>query len=189
MNTRFRKETAVLLAVGAVLVGCATGSTTQTAGSGSGTASATAATAQPTTSVTQTPTGSPAASAPVLADGRYPARIVAIDAARRVVTVDVVQLFMGKAAASAAAADHATEVPPPNDYWIRNTSPLLRRYYVTSTAPITVNDLGAVITQSATKNVAVSLSWLAKVNHLSDSVFWVTVEHQVVTRIAEQYLP
>jgi hypothetical protein len=38
------------------------------------------------------------------------------------VTIDVVQFFFGDAATEAARADHATDVPPPNDYWIRRAS-------------------------------------------------------------------
>jgi hypothetical protein len=108
---------------------------------------------------------------------------------RRLVTVDVVQLFLGKAAAAAAAQDHASEVPPPNDVWIRNQSHLRRTLPVASTAPITVNGLGAPITHSAVKNLPVSLAKLGQLPHVEDGIFWLTVRHGVVTVIAEQYLP
>lgn len=107
---------------------------------------------------------------------------------RRIV-VDVVQLFTGKAAASAAAADHSSEVPPPNDYWIRNTSAALRTLNVTADASVTVNVLGAEESGSATQNIRWSLAKLAAAKQLKDSLFWVTVSHGRVTRIAEQYLP
>ena len=129
------------------------------------------------------------ATVPVLADGRYAARLVAVDSHRRLVTVDVVQFFLGKAAATAAAQDHAAEVPPPNDVWIRNTSHKLRALHVTSTAPITVNVMGAAITGSAVKDLHVTLKQLGGFAHLDAGVFWLTVRHGVVTRIAEQYLP
>jgi len=112
-----------------------------------------------------------------------------VNAHRRLVTVDVVQLFLGKAAATAAAQDHAAEVPPPNDVWIRNTSHKLRTLHVTSRAPITVNVMGAVITGSAVKNLPVTLARLGGFPHLDFGIFWLTVRHGVVTRIAEQYLP
>jgi hypothetical protein len=38
------------------------------------------------------------------------------------VTIDVVQFFFGDAATEAARADHATDVPPPNDYWIATST-------------------------------------------------------------------
>jgi hypothetical protein len=97
--------------------------------------------------------------------------------------------FLGKAAATAAAQDHAERVPPPNDVWIRNQSHLLRTVSVTDTAPITVNDLGAVITHSSVKNLQVTLARLGQFPDLDDGIFWLTVRHGVVTQIAEQYLP
>ena len=152
-----------------------------------GSATATAPAPSPTSSSTVTST--PRATILGMADGRYAANITAVDSHRRLVTVDVVQLFLGKAAATAAAQDHAEKVPPPNDVWIRNQSHLLRTLSVTSTAPITVNDLGAVITHSAVKNLGVTLARLAQFPDLNGSVFWLTVQHGVVTRIAEQYIP
>jgi hypothetical protein len=124
-----------------------------------------------------------------MADGRYAARITAVDSRGRLVTFDVVQLFLGKAAATAAAQDHAERIPPPNDVWIRNQSHLLRTLFVTYTAPITVNDLGAVITHSSVKNLQVTLARLGQFPDLNGGIFWLTVRHGVVTQIAEQYLP
>ena len=57
-----------------------------------------------------------------MADGRYTARITTVSSRRRLVTIDVIQLFLGKAATTAAAQDHISEVPPPNDVWIRNVA-------------------------------------------------------------------
>ncbi|HYO18197.1 MAG TPA: hypothetical protein VES02_05975, partial [Dermatophilaceae bacterium] len=131
----------------------------------------------------------PRTTIPRMADGRYAARITAVSSRRRLVTVDVVQFFFGEAAAAAAAQDHASEVPPPNDYWIRNQSHLLRTLSVTSTAPITVNTMGASITHSATKDLHVTLAKLGQFPHLDAGIFWLTVRHGVVTRIAEQYRP
>ncbi|HEY5248604.1 MAG TPA: hypothetical protein VIJ15_09185 [Dermatophilaceae bacterium] len=103
-------------------------------------------------------------------------------------TIDAVQLFLGKAAATAAAQDHADEVPPPNDVWIRNESHLLRTLRVTTTAPITVN-ASADITHSAVQDLQVTLTRLGEFPDLNAGVFWLGVEHGVVTRITEQYLP
>jgi hypothetical protein len=124
-----------------------------------------------------------------MADGRYAAHITAVRSQRRLVTIDVVQFFLGKAAATAAAQDHASEVPPPNDVWIRNQSHLLRTLPVASTAPITVNVLGAPVTHSAVKNLPVTLTRLGQFPDVGHGIFWLTVQHGVVTRIAEQYLP
>lgn len=124
-----------------------------------------------------------------MADGRYAARITAVNSPRRLVTFDVIQLFLGKAAATAAAQDHATEVPPPNDVWIRNVSHLLRTLPVASGAPITVNVLSAPMTGDATKSVPVTLTRLGQFKDLKTGAFWLTVRGGVVTRIVEQYLP
>jgi hypothetical protein len=122
-------------------------------------------------------------------DGRYAARITAVSSPRRLVTFDVVQLFLGKAAATAAAQDHAPEVPPPNDVWIRNVSHRLRTLPVAAAAPITVNVLSAPITGDSTKNLPVTLARLGRFKDLEMGVFWLTVRRDVVTGIAEQYLP
>jgi len=124
-----------------------------------------------------------------IADGRYAARITTVSSRRRLVTFDVIQLFLGEAATIAAAQDHAPEVPPPNDVWIRNVSHRLRTLPVASAAPITLNVLSSPITGSSTKNLSVSLTRLGQFRDLEAGVFWLTVRHGVVTRITEQYLP
>jgi hypothetical protein len=124
-----------------------------------------------------------------LEDGRYAARITDVDPAARTVTVDVVQLFLGKDAARAAAEDHAAEVPPPNDVWIRNQSSRLRTLSVAPAARITVNVHGADESGSSVKDTSISFDKLAQVRDLASGVFWLTVKDGVVTRVAEQYLP
>jgi spore germination protein GerM len=124
-----------------------------------------------------------------LADGRYPVLVKSVDAAHRTMLVDVVEFFTGAAAARAAAQDHAPDVPPPNDYWIRNSSTQLRRLPIAPGAVITVNTLGASWSGSAVKNVRVTLSRLAALKGLDGSLFWITLDHGQVTRIAQQYLP
>ncbi|HET9654740.1 MAG TPA: GerMN domain-containing protein [Kineosporiaceae bacterium] len=124
-----------------------------------------------------------------LADGRYPARIRSVRAGARQVGVDVVQFFTGPQAAKAAAEDHSSEVPPPNDYWLRNASTDVRQLPVTSNATITVNVLAADQSHDPTHDVAKTLQQLGAYQHLGDALFWVTVDKGRVTRIAEQYLP
>ena len=124
-----------------------------------------------------------------LADGRHAVRITGVAPAARRVTVDVVQIFFGDAAARAAAQDGAAEVPPPNDVWIRDTSPQLRTLAVTPEAAITVNVHGATGSGSSTRDVPRTLPQLAATANLRDGVFWVTVADGQVVRIAEQYLP
>jgi len=192
MSTFGVARLSVWLAAGVLaVVACdsSTGAAPTSSPSPTGGSPSTVSSAPQSPSASTSPTSSTSSNGDALADGRYAARITGVDVRRGMVTFDVVQFFTGKAAASAAAADHAAEVPPPNDYWIRNSSRALRTLYVSSTAPITVNVLGADITGNATKNLPVSLSRLAGFPGLSNGLFWLTSEHQVVTRIAEQYLP
>jgi len=199
MNATVSTVTGLMAIAASLLAGCASTSgssppsPSQVQASTAPTSAQTPATVSPsvTSSPTPTPTPSstPVATVPGLADGRYAARITALDSPRRRVTIDVVQLFLGKAAAAAAAHDHAAEVPPPNDVWIRNESHLLRTLPVRPTAPITVNVLSAEITHSAVKNLPVSLTRLGEFPDLDAGVFWLEVEHGVVTRINEQFLP
>ena len=62
-----------------------------------------------------------------------------VDPAVGAVTVDVIQFLTDGDAAARAAGEDGAEVPPPNDYYIRNTSSRLRILRVASGAPITVN--------------------------------------------------
>ena len=128
-------------------------------------------------------------SAPVLADGRYAVRITGVDPAARRITVDVVEIFFGADADRAAREDHAAEVPPPNDVWIRNTNPQLRSLPVAQDAPITVNVHGAAESGSATRNIPWTLDQLSAASHSAHGVFWVTVHNGQAIRITEQYLP
>jgi hypothetical protein len=141
------------------------------------------------TSPTSTRAGTTGAASPDLADGRHAARITRVDAAGGQITVDVVRLFLGDAAARAAQQDGSEEIPPPNDVWIRNTRSALRTLPVAPAAPITVNVHGAAESGSATKNIVKTLAELADIDGLEHGIFWLTVADGQVTRIAEQYLP
>jgi hypothetical protein len=159
-------------------------------------ASAPPATAPPPASAPVSPavptaTALSAAATPVtdLADGRHPAIIRRVDTVRRRLTVDVIQFFIGEEAATAAREDHAPEVPPPNDIWIRNVNTRLRTLPLEPTATIIVNVHGADRTGSTVEDIQISLAQLARVERLGDGVFWLTLAKGRVTRVAEQYLP
>ncbi len=103
--------------------------------------------------------------------------------------VDLVQFFTGAAAAKAAAEDGSTNVPPPNDYWIRNGNRRLRELDVMADARVTVNVFGAEESGNTNQDIPWTLTKLAAVEGLADGLFWVTVRDGEVVRIAEQYLP
>jgi hypothetical protein len=125
----------------------------------------------------------------VLADGRHPVIIKTVDADRRQITFDLIQFYQGDEATREAAKDHQ-ESPPPNDSYIRNANPKLRTLPVTATATITTNTLTAGYTGSATTNVRVPLDRLGIVLPRGGAgPFWITVRHDQVVKIAQQYLP
>jgi len=171
--------------------GCSTGQQKPAAAPPTTAASipATPATTPPSTDPTTGSAAGDRADGTDLRDGRYPALVRRVDAAGRRITVDVVQLYFGAAAARAALADHASEVPPPNDYWIRNVSTRLRTLPVAPGAHITVNVHGALESGNSTTDVRKTLDQLAGIEHLDTGVFWLTLSGGRVTRIAEQYLP
>jgi hypothetical protein len=131
----------------------------------------------------------PARSDSSLADGRHPARITAVDPSGEHVTIDVVQFFFGDAATEAARADGSTDLPPPNDHWIRNDNPRLRTLPVAADAPVTVNILSSDETGDSQTNSTISLSKLASYGDVRGSLFWVTTRDGAVTGIAQQWMP
>jgi hypothetical protein len=184
--------TAFVFAAAVAVTGCTAHSTAGHRG---------AAPAAPVAAAPTTPPASPAANAPatntdattsqpvVLVDGRHPVIIKTVDPDRRRITFDLIQFYQGDDATSEAAKDHQ-ESPPPNDYYIRNANPRLRTLPVRSDATITTNTLTAGYTGSATKNVQVPLDRLAIVlPHGGAGPFWITVRHDQVVKIAEQYVP
>ena len=140
----------------------------------------------PTSPVVQTPTttGGPTTTEPVvLADGRHPVLLKSIDPDRGKVTFDLIQYFHGDQATIEAAKDHQ-ESPPPNDYFIRNVNPKLRTLPVGADATITANQIAG-----SNQDVPVSLAKLATLTHERSPVFWITVRHDQVLKIGEQWVP
>jgi hypothetical protein len=124
-----------------------------------------------------------------LTDGRHPARITAVHADAEQVTIDVVQFFFGEAATEAARADGSTDLPPPNDHWIRNVNPALRTLPVAPHAPVTVNILSSDETGDSQTNSTISLSKLASYGDITGALFWVTTRDGDVTGVAQQWMP
>jgi hypothetical protein len=149
-----------------------------------------AATAVPPATKAPAPAGGTTDGQPaMLGNGRHPVIIKNVDPDQRTITFDLIQLYWGDDAAREAAKDHQ-ESPPPNDYYIRNVNPRLRTMPVRTDAPITCNTLTAGYTGSATKNVRLPLDRLAIVlPHDGGGLFWITVRHDHVVKIAEQYVP
>jgi hypothetical protein len=137
-------------------------------------------------SAAETPTGAGGATSSepvVLADGRHPVLLKAIDPDRGTVTFDLVQYFRDEAATTEAAKDHQ-ESPPPNDSYMRNVNPRLRTLPVGADAAITANQLAG-----SNENVPVSLGRLASLTRAGSGVFWLTVRDDQIVQIGEQWSP
>lgn len=143
-------------------------------------------TATPSATSRPTPSAEPTGA---IADGRHPVYLTGIDLDADTITVDVVQFFTGSAATQAATEDRAPEVPPPNDYWVRNRNSLVRTLSLAPDATITVNTLAAQETGNSRKDLAVPLRKLAAYPDVKGQLFWLTVSGGTVTVLAEQYLP
>jgi hypothetical protein len=143
--------------------------------------------ALPTRPVLETPTttlGGPTNLEPVvLADGRHPVLLKAIDPGRGTVTFDLIQYFHGDQATIEAAKDHQ-ESPPPNDSYSRNLNPKLRTLAVRADATITANQLAA-----SNQDLPVSLTRLASLTRAGSGMFWITVRGDQVVQIGEQWSP
>ena len=120
-----------------------------------------------------------------LADGRHPARITAVLPRGEQVTIDVVQFFQGDAATEAARADGSTDLPPPNDYWIRNVNPRLRTLPIAPDAEVWIN---AQSPSGETYSHAISLSELASYGDTRGALFWVTTRDGAVTGICQYWM-
>jgi hypothetical protein len=119
----------------------------------------------------------------VLADGRHPVYLKTVDPDRQAITFDLIQFFTGDAATKAAAED-GEESPPPNDYYIRNVNSKLRTLPVRADATITANQIAG-----SNQDVPVTLAKLATLTHEHSAVFWITVGHDQVMKIGEQWVP
>ena len=119
----------------------------------------------------------------VLADGRHPVLLKAIDPDRGTVTFDLVQFFRDDEAAREAAKDHQ-ESPPPNDSYMRNVNPRLRTLPVGAGASITANQLAG-----SNEDIPVSLSRLASLTRAGSGVFWITVRGGQIVQVSEQWSP
>ncbi len=125
-----------------------------------------------------------------------PAVVVAVasgsDAGATWLSVDYVQFLTGPEA-SAAAAAHGDEVPPPNDYYIVNDNPLLREFPIEpgiTVRPVMHTD-GTVTPEGYDMPLD---DWLAALagpsgDLMRSSVYWLTITDGVITALEQQYVP
>jgi hypothetical protein len=126
----------------------------------------------------------PQGSAP-LADGHYFGYVTKVDARAATFLYDVAQLFTG-AAAVQAAKDDGGESPPPNDYWIRNQSSLVRPMPLATDAALCV----PTDTNRPTSNNKVDLARFARVAADGEPLpAWIDVHNGAVERVEQQFFP
>jgi hypothetical protein len=145
----------------------------------------------PAAPVAAGPSASPASKAPtggatsteamVLADGRHPVLLKAIDAGRGTVTFDLVQVFRDEEATREAAKDH---LEADNDSYTRNVNPRLRTLPVGAGASITANQLAG-----SNQDIPVTLAKLSSLTRAGSGVFWITVRGGQIVQVAEQWSP
>jgi hypothetical protein len=200
-GTVIAASVALILLVGAAAIGVVVA----TRGDGDGVdRSPTAASTEPsvapsTTSAdgraatTAPPPTSPAAGL-VLEDGRHPVYLTGIDVAGRSVQFDLIQFLMGDEAIAAWDEAHPDDPGgPPNDYYIINDNPRLRRLPVADDVVVTVLDWNGgfqpLVVAFADLPTELAAGRIPYKDRLDASPFWLTVDGGTVTAIEEQFIP
>jgi hypothetical protein len=131
---------------------------------------------------------------PVLEDGRHPVYLTDIDTAARTVEFDLIQFLTGDEATAAYIEDHPDDPGgPPNDYYIVNDNPRLRRLSVAENIQVTVLDweggFKPQVIAFADLPAQLAADLVPDDDRIWPSPFWLTVNDDTVTAIEEQYIP
>jgi len=122
--------------------------------------------------------------AATLPDGQWFGRLVAVDTTGGTIDFDLECFFTGAAANAAAAADGQTEIPVPDDVYIRNESTTVRTQHAVSDVAVGVlNGGGNATTFEPTTN------GLATAGPLVDRPVWLEVQDGWVIAIQQQFFP
>ncbi len=147
------------------------------------------ATSEATPTASEEPSATPTSKTTVVVQFTFIRQVIQSPGTPRLLA-DYAQMLTGDEAAAAATA-HGNESPPPNDYYIVNDNPRLRRLDVDPDAEVrlttktngTVEVGGYAITLSQFADI------FASTQAVRDAPFWLTITADVVTGIKEQYLP
>jgi hypothetical protein len=131
---------------------------------------------------------------PVLEDGRHPVYLTDIDKADRTVEFDLIQFLTGDEATAAYIEDNPDDPGgPPNDYYIVNDNPRLRRLSVAENVEATVLDweggFKPQVIAFADLPAQLAADLVPDDDRIWPSPFWLTVNDDTVTAIEEQYIP
>jgi len=121
---------------------------------------------------------------PTLPDGQWFGRLKAIDTTAGTIGFDLECFFVGDAANAAATADGQTEVPVPDDVYIRNESETVRTEH--AVADVAVGVLGS---GGASTDYEPGLSGLSSAGALVDRGVWLEVHDGWVVAIQQQFFP
>ncbi len=122
--------------------------------------------------------------ASTLPDGQWFGQLRSIDTVAGTLGFDLECFFVGDAANAAAAADGGTEIPVPDDVYIRNESPTVRTEHAVS--GVAVGVLGAGGSATVFEPTA---HGLPSAGVLIDRPVWLDVQSGWVIAIQQQFFP
>ena len=136
-----------------------------------------------TPTLTPAPQSSQSLGEAVLEDGRHPVLLKSLDLDGRTVTFDLLEFYVGDAAARAWAQDHpgVTEAPALNGYYIRNKNTRLR------SLPVAGGAIAKIVDTLDNSTRRIDLNQL--VGPFAGRPFWLDVLEGKVTAIEEQFIP
>jgi hypothetical protein len=131
---------------------------------------------------------------PVLGDGHHPVFLTGIDVAARTVEFDLIQFLTGDEATAAYVEDHPDDPGgPPNDYYIVNDNPRLRRLPVAENVEVTVLDwedgFQPQVIAFADLPAQLAADLVPDDDRIWPNPFWLTVNDDTIIAIEEQYIP
>lgn len=175
--------------LGAVLAGCG-----GDGDSASGTSPATSTGPTVSPPVTTSAPSTPGSAEPVLADGKHPVYLTAVDTPGRRLTFDLIQFLTGEAAHDAYVKDHPDDPGgPPNDYYIVNDNPRLRRLSVAENVQVTVLDweggFKPQVIAFGDLPAQLAADLVPDDDRIWPNPFWLTVNDDTIIAIEEQYIP
>ena len=134
---------------------------------------------------------------PELEDGEHFGFIESVDVAGETSVFDLAYFLTGEEA-NQAAAEHGSETPVPNDYFIVNDNPKLRTLVLAPGVELAMLDWNNCCDEFIDGDLAAFAEAIeagepvtvdGQLYYGSLSPYWLTVEGGLVTRIEEQYLP
>ena len=130
----------------------------------------------------------------MLDDGHHPVFLTGIDVAAGTVEFDLIQFLTGDEATAAYVEDHPDDPGgPPNDYYIVNDNPRLRRLPVAENVEVTVLDweggFQPQVIAFADMPAQLAADLVPDDDRIWPNPFWLTVNDDTIIAIEEQYIP